>query len=365
MMRTACYDTSVVTTCLDRGLDGRPVGRFRFILVGVCLLGLGSACAPRPAHRSVEPADAGEDGGAGGTSLAGTGGAGGLGGQDASPGSGGTGGSLPADALVDAPVAPDAAPDAGPVLARDTAAPDLSAAPMDARDSAGTDLPPGVDLTAGLVHHWKFDEGTGLVVADSTARANTGTRSGGGLPDWTPGGAPLPGNAASLTFDGVDDYVALKDGLAPVLGGTASLSCWIKTTQTGDNNSYDAPGITGVEQGGGDNDIFWGFLDDGGAIGLRPGGGRTAKSATPVNDNMWHHIVMTRDKATRRIEIFVDGKLAKFEDGMQMGDKSTAFAALGRITDSSKPYFKGQLDDVRIWNRVLSLADVTALFAGN
>lgn len=362
-MKTACYDTSVVTTCLDRGLDGRSVGRFRFILVGACLLGLGSACAPRPVHRSVELADGGDEGGAGGTTSAATGG---TGGQDASTGSGGMGGSLPSDALVDAPVpvASDAAADAGPDLARDVGSADLSA-PLDARDSGGADLPTGVDLTAGLVHHWKFDEGTGLMAADATARANTGTLSGGGLPDWTPGGAPLPGNVSSLTFDGVDDYVALKDGLAPVLGGTASLSCWIKTTQTGDDNSYDAPGITGVEQGGGSNDIFWGFLDDAGAIGIRPGSGRAVKSAAPVNDNMWHHVVMTRDKVSGRIEIYVDGKLARADDGMQTGDKSTAFSALGRITDSAKPYFKGQLDDVRIWNRVLSAGEAAALFAGN
>jgi MSHA biogenesis protein MshQ len=150
-----------------------------------------------------------------------------------------------------------------------------------------------------------------------------------------------------------------------VLGGTATLSCWIKTTQTGANNSFDAPGVTGVEQGGGSNDIFWGFLDASGAIGLRPGSGRTVKSAGPVNDNMWHNIVMSRDKASGRIEIFVDGKLAKADDGMQTDQKGTAFAALGRITDSSKPYFKGQLDDVRIWDRVLSPTEVAAIFAGN
>jgi hypothetical protein len=117
--------------------------------------------------------------------------------------------------------------------------------------------------------------------------------------------------------------------------------------------------------GGGSNDIFWGFLDADGFIGLRPGSGRTVKSAAPVSDNMWHNVVMTRDKTSRQIQIFIDGKLAKSDDGMQMGDKSTAFSALGRITDSSKPYFKGQLDDVRIWNRMLSATEVAAIFAGN
>jgi hypothetical protein len=314
---------------------------------------LALACAPRPVHRELDPGpgDAGDESGAAGM----------TGELDGAMGTGGSGGE-PLDAAVDASLAPDLAADSPPDLAGGSDLPPDLLLP-DSHDG-GLDLPPGVDLSLGLVHHWKFDEGVGLTTADS-AKGNTGTRSGGGLPDWTAGGAPIPGNQFSLTFDGVDDFVALKDNLAPVLGGTATLSCWIKTTQTGANNSFDAPGITGVEQGGGSNDIFWGFLDASGAIGLRPGSGRTVKSAGAVNDNMWHNVVMSRDKTSGRIQIFVDGKLAKADDGMQTGDKSTMFSALGRISDSSKPYYKGQLDDVRIWDRVLSPAEVAAIFAGN
>jgi len=346
-----------VSACLDPNDRGRGAGRSRLFLLGAGLL-LGLCCAPRPVHREVEPSliDAGDEGGAGGATV-------GTGGHMPTGGSNGTGGSAPADAGSDAPVAVDAAPDSA--LPTDLAAPDLPRDLTAADVGGGPDLPPGVDLTMGLVHHWKFDEGTGTTTVDSSGHGNVGTLSGGGLPDWTAGGAPIPGNTFSLTFDGVDDYVSLQDNLAPVLGGTATLSCWIKTSQKGANNSFDAPGVTGVEMGGGSNDIFWGFLDADGNIGLRPGSGRTVKSAQPVIDNMWHNVVMTRDKTSRQIQIFVDGKLAKADDGMQMGDKSSAFSALGRITDSSKPYFKGQLDDVRIWNRVLSPTEVTAVFAGN
>ena len=345
--------------CLDPSDGVGGFVGFRLAMLGLGLL-LGISCAPRPAHRELEPMllDGGDEGGAGGSTDTGGHPA------DAAPATGGSGGAGPPDAAADA---------ASPDLPADTTSPDLAAPDLphdtlaaDARDGAGPDLPPGIDLAMGLVYHWKFDEGMGLMTADSSGRANTGMLSGGGLPDWTAGGAPLiPGNPFSLTFDGVDDYVAVNNNLAPVLGGTASLSCWIKTTQTGANNSFDAPGITGVEQGGGSDDIFWGFIDASGAIGLRPGSGRTVKSTGPINDNMWHHIVMTRDETSGRIQIFVDGKLAKGDDGMQTGKKNTAFSALGRITNSSKPYFKGQLDDVRIWDRVLSAAEVTALYMGN
>jgi hypothetical protein len=314
----------------------------------------------------VGPGDDGSaEAGSGGSGP--TGGVGGAGPDAAAAGSGGggsggTGGSVPLDAAGDPPLAIDLAAPDGPAL--DSAEPPRDLAPPDGRDVGGPDLPPGVDLTMGLVHHWKFDEGMGMLTADSSGKGNTGTLSGNGLPTWVPGVPTVAGNTFALSFDGVDDFVQVRDPLAPILGGTASLSCWFKTTQAGANNSFDAPGITGVEQSGGANDIFWGFLDANGFLGFRPGSGTTVKSAAAVNNGAWHHVVMTRDKVSGHIQIFIDGKLDKAADTLT-GDKSTAFNALGRITDSSRPYFKGQLDDLRVWDRVISAAEVSALFAGN
>jgi hypothetical protein len=318
-----------------------------------------SACAPRAAHRAVVNADSGAAGEVGADA-----GSAGAGGANSVDGSAGVGGGEP-DAAPDAPAsldlaadlpAPDLAADASPV-------PDgLAGSPVDLALELGLDGPAGVDLSAGLVHHWKLDEGIANVTADSSGTGNSGTLMGG--PTWVSPGA-FPGSPFALSFDGTSAFVATVSDLAPVLGGTASLSCWIKTTQKGADNSFDAPGITGVEMGGGSNDIFWGFLDAGGNLGLRPGAGSTVKSAAPINDNLWHHVVMTRDATSRRLQIFIDGKLSKAADGQEAGPKSTMFAAIGRITNSSKPYFKGQLDDVRIWNRVISPVEVTALFAGN
>jgi hypothetical protein len=345
-----------VSTCPEQR-DGWCGGRVPIAVIGVSLV-VALACAPRPAKRSIGPVedDAAVEGGAGGSGEAGGGG----GAMDAP--AGGEGGGASPDAAVDLPVAvPDGAPEL--VLPGDAAVDQArEAATAAGGDGARPDLVAGVDLSAGLVHHWKFDEGMTNLTADSSGRGNTGTLMGG--PTWVSPGA-FVGSPFALSFDGTDAYVALANDLAPVLGGTASLSCWLKTTQTGATNSFDSPGITGVEMGGGSNDIFWGWLDAAGNIGLRPGSGTTVKSAAPVNDNMWHQVVMTRDKATGRLQIYVDGKLAKAGDGGQVGDRTTPFAAIGRITGSTKPYFRGQIDDVRVWDRVISAAEVSALFAGN
>src|SRR4029453_19442437 len=54
----------------------------------------------------------------------------------------------------------------------------------------------------GLVAYWKFDEGSGTTVSDSSANGNTGTLVNGPL--WTAGRV---GNA--LFFDGIDDNITV------------------------------------------------------------------------------------------------------------------------------------------------------------
>ncbi len=71
----------------------------------------------------------------------------------------------------------------------------------------------------------------------------------------------------------MNDHVLLNQSLSGVLGGTATLATWIRTNQIGNNTFWQAPGITGVEQGGGADDIFWGWIDGSGRIGMGAGNG--------------------------------------------------------------------------------------------
>ena len=48
------------------------------------------------------------------------------------------------------------------------------------------------------------------------------------------------------TTDGVDDSVTSGLDLSRWLGGTATLTAWVKTTQVGNSVFWQAPGITGV-----------------------------------------------------------------------------------------------------------------------
>jgi len=156
--------------------------------------------------------------------------------------------------------------------------------------------------------------------------------------------------------------LATASNLAARLGGTATLTAWIKTTQVGSAVTWQAPGLTGVEETGGGNDIFWGWIDNTGRIGLQASDTAGAKSTNPVNDGQWHHVAFSRDSVTGVVKVYVDGVLNSTATSAT-GVKTTPFASLGRIEDTGGTidYFAGTMDDVRIYNRVLADAEVSTI----
>lgn len=207
----------------------------------------------------------------------------------------------------------------------------------------------GNTLDIGLAHYWTL--GRNLVDQigqnNGTAAANDAYESIG------------------LNFAGRTAGVSLADdNVASVLAGTASLSFYMRTTQAGNNSAWLAPGIFGRDQIGGDNDVFWGWLDGSGRINLSVGNAGTGnpgtRSTNPVNDGNWRHIVLTRDAATGVQSVYVDGVKTTSTGRTGALGLNNRFQLLGQI-QGNPDFFRGTLADVRVYNRALSDADVEAL----
>lgn len=208
----------------------------------------------------------------------------------------------------------------------------------------------------GLIANWRFDsnawDGTPNESLDLGPYSNNGTANNGLTT------SPDAHLCRAAEFDGVDDYIEAAAAV-DTLRDTASLSFWIKTTQTGNNTAWRAPGIAGVEQSGGTDDIFWGWIDAAGRIGLSVGNDNVSKSNLAINDDVYHHVVLTRDATSGDYKIYVDGVLDK-TGTTGAGVIGTTFSSIGRIEAGA--YFQGLLDEVRIYDRVLNNAQVQRLF---
>ncbi len=209
----------------------------------------------------------------------------------------------------------------------------------------------GNAVNIALAHHWSLAR----TLADPVG-SNDGTASGSDSYD-----------SIGLNFAQRSGGVPLADdNVASVLSGTASLSFYMKTTQAGTANAWTAPGLFGRDQIGGDNDVFWGWIDNTGRINLSVGnagsGNPGTRSSQPVNDGNWHHVVMTRDAASGAQAVYVDGvKVATTGRTGALG-LGNRFQLLGQIQGNAD-FFRGTLADVRVYHRVLSDTDVAELAA--
>jgi len=212
-------------------------------------------------------------------------------------------------------------------------------------DRLALGYPAADQFGSGLAGYWSLD-GT---ADDASGSGLSGSMVGG------PGSDLGVFGTSSYQFDGNDDYVGIGDDLGDIHRGTSSLSAWIQTTDSGHPQMWQSPGILGVEEYGGGNDIFWGWIDQFGQIGIQAGDGAAAMSSTEIDDGQWHHVAMTYDASTGQARVFVDGDL---EDSVttRTGPITTDFGSIGRIEDTagSPEYFDGRLDEVRSYDRVLS-----------
>ncbi|MBL7076404.1 MAG: VCBS repeat-containing protein [Kiritimatiellae bacterium] len=219
-----------------------------------------------------------------------------------------------------------------------------------------------------LTHHWNFDEGPdwhdaafqsayhGTTGYDSVTSNDVTLRNMNNTA-WVSGR-----QYTGLAFDGSNDYLEAASDLSGVLGGTASLSFYLKTTQVGSALCLDSPGVTGVKNAGSGNDVQWGWITDAGRVALSVSDSTAVMSSSVINDGEWYHVVMTRDAVTGVCQLYIDGSLESSATGAT-GAMTTPFRSIGRIEDTggSPMYLNGVLDQIYVFDVVIGSAMVAQL----
>ena len=162
------------------------------------------------------------------------------------------------------------------------------------------------------------------------------------------------GNA--LDFDGTSDYVSTVYNTAYNLSNL-TVEAWVYLTATG--NRYVATKYIHASAYGG----YWLMTGYNGtsniAFGLGQGSGNwdVASSATNISLNTWTHIAGTYDGTT--IKVFINGVQAGSKAYSGGINNTPDGFLIGKRSDVSS-YFKGKIDEVRVWN---TAKDATALTA--
>jgi hypothetical protein len=197
----------------------------------------------------------------------------------------------------------------------------------------------------GAVGAWGFNEGSGTTLADASGNGHTGAIAGA---FWTASGR----FGSALTFDGTDDVVTINDAPGLDLTNGMTLEAWVyPTTLSGWRT------VLMKETSGGQAWTL--YAHDNAprpAANINTGGGDiSAGGAQALPLNTWTHVAATYDGATLRL--FVNGTQVSSTAASGILLSTTGALRFGGNTVWGE-YFAGRLDEIRIYGRALSAAEI-------
>ena len=216
----------------------------------------------------------------------------------------------------------------------------------------------GGSLSSGLIAHWQLDESSGSTASDASGNGHTGT-----LIDMNSGTDWVTGHLnGALDFDGSNDCVESPDADDLDNTETLTITAWAYPTLLDGNphaiiskriyypndNSYGIFFYTG-------NHLHVDFDSNNDRF----------SSNTVFTPNQWYHIAVTYDgtqASNQRVSIYVNGVLDKV--GSESSSSLPNYASpvrIGQLNGNTGSFFEGMLDDIRIYNRVLSLSEIQSL----
>ena len=238
------------------------------------------------------------------------------------------------------------------------------AAPGDARtvDVVGTGDAVDASAPSGLIGWWKLDETGGTSVADSVGTASGMLTPGSSsmLPTWTTG---MFGGALHFTGDG--DNADLGTPAAAANLSALSISGWIRVT------AVDALSYRRCVLDKGSGTAGWTFTFDdlvAGDVAFHSfvGATQVSRSSTGgmITAGVWTHLVVTWDGSltSTGIRLYVDGAEVPYGSGtITSGPRPDDSAIELALNCAANDSFAGDLDDVKLFDRVLSPTDVAGL----
>ena len=232
-----------------------------------------------------------------------------------------------------------------------------------------------VDLLTGLVGHWRFDEGSGTSCTDASGNSLTGTHNGN--PAYITGKV----GTHALDFDGVDDWVQVADtNLLSFGNGTTdspfTFAAWVrraaggavhaifsKTQSTAGSTPFEYQfSLTSADK------LSVTLYDNNGGVQR----GKLSDNAYAGDVGAWTHYAVTYDGSSTTAGITL------YRNGVAIAATATTAGSYVAMENSIGPFrignrwpsdatnkgpMNGDIDDPRVYSRVLTSVELAALAA--
>ncbi|MEC4749970.1 LamG-like jellyroll fold domain-containing protein [Methylomicrobium sp. Wu6] len=202
----------------------------------------------------------------------------------------------------------------------------------------------------GLVAAYGFEEASGTKVADASGNGNIGTING--AVRITNGHS-----GKALQFNGTSNWVTVNDSASLDLSTGMTLEAWVyPLSQTDGGNTIILKEASGAEMyalySEEDVNLPISYINNGDYSGVQ------GPNRLPVNT--WTHLVATYDGQYQRL--YVNG--VEVDNSAQSGliQQSTGVLRIGGNSQWGE-YFKGYIDEVRIYNRALTATEINTNLA--
>lgn len=215
---------------------------------------------------------------------------------------------------------------------------------------------PDSGLTTGLQAYWRFDETNGAVAADSSGNGRNAALANGAT--FAPGQI-----RNGLELDGVDDLASFNAMALSQLTVTA----WIRADSQGDSTTPRVLAMPGYNIR-----IRRDTASTTNCVAIESQRSTTSgewrSPGDVVSDGAWYHIAVSYDSASTDNDplFYVNGVLQQTLERSAPVGTQTSNAGTGYIGNTSalNRSWDGRIDEMRIYNRILSAAEVQRIFAG-
>jgi hypothetical protein len=210
------------------------------------------------------------------------------------------------------------------------------------------------NVQEGLVAYWPLNESDGDTAADATGNGHDGTLMGD--PEWTGGHF-----AGGLAFDGVEDEVVVPyDAL--LNPETFTVTAWanVEAGSAGAHRAVLASRDDFPQRGY----IFYAEPGDTWQYWTGVGGGWNVVQGPAVESGDWAHLAGVFADDSQRF--YYNGELAAESNAAVSINEAQNFliGASANELDPHMFFFVGIIDDVRLYDRELSVDDIDAVMDG-